>query len=235
MLLLLLLLTRLSANRPLKLRLLCPTDDRRLPLKHLPQESQQLFHAAALPHSCPVAQIWVVHPPVHAHVLSRSDNHVLARVDVYDGRFLRICLRDPDFEGKTVCRTSEGDGQGAGEGEEEGGGAVLVRVDFGAGREGGVGREGASGGGVSALGIAVALQTVNVQELVEACMAAHTFCNTLQSQASVLSGTWAMVAGAQLPVGCYTVTIVLVMFIVNRLSSRCAGSVVEQETRRSER
>lgn len=164
--LLLLLVTRLPADRPLKLCLLRATDDRRLALKHLPQEPQQLFHAASLPHPRPVAQIRVIHPPVHPHMLSGSNHHVLSRVDVHDGRFLWVRLRDPEFEGKAVGRTAKGDRQGAGEGEEKGGGAVLMRVDFGAGGEGGVGRDGAGGGGVGALGITVTLEeTVRVQVL----------------------------------------------------------------------
>ena len=147
-------------NRSLILRLLTPTDNRRLPLTHLRQIPQHLLHARPIQHPCPIPQIRVVHPPIHSDVLSWPDDHVGARCDVDNWSFLRIGLWNPYFEGKVVGCTSKGYGERARQCEEEGRGAVLVGVDFGSWGERWVCVKGTRGGGVGPLRIEIALSTM---------------------------------------------------------------------------
>lgn len=64
---------------------------------------------------------------------------------------------NPEFEGKAVSRAAEGYRKRAGEGEQEGAAAVVVGIDFGSRGEGGVGREGTSGGGVGQARVQISL------------------------------------------------------------------------------
>ena len=83
-------------------------------------------HGTHIPVLCPLRQIWVVHPPVAAYMLTWSDEHVLIRLDIHHGRFSRIGVGHPYCYRKAVRRTAERDRERSAKIEEQIGSPILV-------------------------------------------------------------------------------------------------------------
>lgn len=66
-----------------------------------------------IPVLLPLSQIRVVYPSITADMLSGSDQHVLRRCYVYDGRLSGVCVGHPYRNWEAVCRAAKGDGEGA--------------------------------------------------------------------------------------------------------------------------
>lgn len=127
------------------LLLLYPTNDRRFLGEDLLYEVQTSRDARTVPHLVPIAQIWMIDPPVYSHMLSRPDDHVFAWHHIDDRCILRVCLGDPQLEGEAICSAPEVDWQSTGDSKQQGRGAAIVGVDFGAWAEGGEDGEGVRG------------------------------------------------------------------------------------------
>lgn len=74
----------------------------------------------------PVCQIVMVHLSLQRHMLTNSDSHFLCRGHIGNWRLAWVGIWNPKRNGKSVCRSSEGDRQRAHKVKEEGREPCLV-------------------------------------------------------------------------------------------------------------
>lgn len=104
---------------PLQLLLLSLAHQRRLSCKSLLEVAKEVGNVRPIPHADPVSQVWVVHSSFHTHVLPRPHQHVPPWCHIGNRRLLRVCLGDPQFDRKAVCRASKVHRQRSGGSEQQ--------------------------------------------------------------------------------------------------------------------
>jgi hypothetical protein len=60
----------------------------------------------------------MINPSIWPNMLARVDHDIAGRIDIYYGRFIRVVVRHPYYDGKLVERASKRDGQDAAEIEQ---------------------------------------------------------------------------------------------------------------------
>jgi hypothetical protein len=103
-----------------------PGSNRRLLCKHTPQHSEEVEYCRFVPVASPLRQIWVIDASIAAHVLARTDQHVLFRLDIDNRRFAWVGIRQPHGDGKAIGRAAEGHRKGSAQTDKERGCAIFV-------------------------------------------------------------------------------------------------------------